>query len=622
MLIRCFFTTFVIFKSTFPMDHYIVSARKYRPSTFDSVVGQKALTSTLRNAIASGRLAHSYLFCGSRGVGKTSCARIFAKTINCLNPTPNGEACNECDSCRAFNAGNSMNIIELDAASNNGVDSIRELVDQVQVPPSMGKYRVFIVDEVHMLSSAAFNAFLKTLEEPPSYVIFILATTEKHKIIPTILSRCQIYDFNRITVRDIIEHLAHVAQSEGFTAEPAALNVIARKADGAMRDALSIFDQVAASSRGNITYQSAIDNLNVLDHRYYDRLLDCFLGSKVLESWLVYKEIRDHGFDSHTLVTGLADYFRDLMVALDPSTICLLEADDEARAAMQTAASKCHPEFIYRAMNLCNEADLNYRTASNKQFLVELTLAKICQLSSPSPDEKRGGGEGQLQKIDTAATTRPAVAKESVQNVPAGSAQAPAQQAVQTQRATPAQEPATSHIVATAPPPPQYTPQVRPAGKPRVTLAGNTPRFSISGNNPTSSPAGQGSEATSQPAVKRDTPIDTERLHAAWKEFMKANPSRHILVNTMRASFPSLTQGTTYRMMVENEKQHQEMTEALPAILKYLRETLANDLLEIAIEINQGEASPHTWNERQVLAHMIENRPILKDFIDTFGLTL
>lgn len=299
------------------MDHYIVSARKYRPSTFGSVVGQKALTSTLRNAIASGRLAHSYLFCGSRGVGKTSCARIFAKTINCLNPTPAGEACNECDSCRAFNAGNSMNIIELDAASNNGVDSIRELVDQVQVPPSMGRYRVFIVDEVHMLSSAAFNAFLKTLEEPPSYVIFILATTEKHKIIPTILSRCQIYDFNRITVRDIIDHLSYVAEQEGFTAEPSALNVIARKADGAMRDALSIFDQVAASSRGNITYQSAIDNLNVLDHRYYDRLLDCFLGSKVLESWLIYKEIRDHGFDSHTLVVGLADYFRDLMVALE-----------------------------------------------------------------------------------------------------------------------------------------------------------------------------------------------------------------------------------------------------------------------------------------------------------------
>ncbi|MDE6370322.1 MAG: DNA polymerase III subunit gamma/tau, partial [Duncaniella sp.] len=386
------------------MEQYIVSARKYRPSTFRSVVGQAALTSTLKNAIASGRLAHSYLFCGSRGVGKTSCARIFAKTINCLNPTSDGEACNECDSCRAFNDGNSLNIIELDAASNNSVDDIRQLVEQVQIPPGQGKYRVFIVDEVHMLSSAAFNAFLKTLEEPPSYVIFILATTEKHKIIPTILSRCQIYDFARITVRDMVDHLAYVAKSEGMSAEPAALNVIARKADGAMRDALSIFDQVAASCRGNITYAGTIENLNVLDSAYYGRLLDCFLEGKVLDSWLIYKEIRDRGFDSHFFINGVADYMRDLMVARDPSTISLLEADDDVRADMAARAAKCHPEFLYRAMNLCNEADLNYRAASNKQFLVELTLARICQLSSPSPSNS-GTGEGPLQKIAPAASS-------------------------------------------------------------------------------------------------------------------------------------------------------------------------------------------------------------------------
>ena len=266
------------------MDNYLVSARKYRPATFDSVVGQKALTATLKNAVATGRLAHSYLFCGSRGVGKTSCARIFAKTINCEHRTPDGEACNECDSCKAFNAGTSMNIIELDAASNNGIDDMRAIVEQVQVPPSQGQYRVFIVDEVHMLSTAAFNSFLKTLEEPPSYVVFILATTEKHKIIPTILSRCQIYDFHRITIQDMIDHLSYVAKCEGVTVEPAALNIIARKADGAMRDALSIFDQVAASSRGNITYQSTIDNLNVLDFEYYNRLLDVFLANKPLEA--------------------------------------------------------------------------------------------------------------------------------------------------------------------------------------------------------------------------------------------------------------------------------------------------------------------------------------------------
>lgn len=580
---------------------YIVSARKYRPSTFASVVGQRALTSTLKNAIATGRLAHSYLFCGSRGVGKTSCARIFAKTINCQNPTPDGEACNQCDSCRSFNDGNSMNIIELDAASNNGVDDIRQLVDQVQTPPSNGRYRVFIVDEVHMLSAAAFNAFLKTLEEPPSYVIFILATTEKHKIIPTILSRCQIYDFNRITIRDIIDHLAYVAAQEGFTAEPAALNVIARKADGAMRDALSIFDQVAASSRGNITYQSAIDNLNVLDHKYYDRLLDCFLGGKVLESWLIFKEIRDHGFDSHTLVTGLGDYFRDLMVALDPSTISLLEADDEARAAMAQAASKCHPEFIYRAMNLCNEADLNYRTASNKQFLVELTLAKICQLLSPSPDNRSGNGEGQLQKIDTAAQSSP-ITKENTPSTPV---------------ATPV--PASKPSVVASPPAPQYTP--RPA-KSKVKFGGNTPHFSIS-NHTAKAPAEASLTATpAASSLKRDSSFTIENLHAAWKEFIKANPSRHILNNTMRASFPTLVEGNTFIMLVENEKQHQEMNEAMPSILKYLRDILNNDFVDIRVDINQGEASPHTWNERQVLSHIMEQRPILKDFIDTFGLTL
>lgn len=303
------------------MENYIVSARKYRPSTFASVVGQKALTATLRNSISKDRLAHAYLFCGSRGVGKTSCARIFAKTINCTNRTPEGEACNECASCREFNKGNSINIVELDAASNNSVDDIRGLTEQVQVPPINAKYRVFIVDEVHMLSQQAFNAFLKTLEEPPEYVIFILATTEKHKIIPTILSRCQIYDFNRISIQDMIDHLEYVASQEGITTDKAALNIIAHKADGAMRDALSIFDQVAASSMGNITYESTLENLNILDARYYDRLVEAFLSENVQDALLIYKEIRDKGFDSQFFINGLASHFRDLMVARDPSTM-------------------------------------------------------------------------------------------------------------------------------------------------------------------------------------------------------------------------------------------------------------------------------------------------------------
>ena len=589
------------------MEQYIVSARKYRPSTFDSVVGQGALTATLKNAIASQRLAHSYLFCGSRGVGKTSCARIFAKTINCEHPTPDGEACNECDSCRAFNEGNSLNIIELDAASNNGVDDMRQLVEQVQIPPSTGRYRVFIVDEVHMLSTAAFNAFLKTLEEPPHYVIFILATTEKHKIIPTILSRCQIYDFNRISVRDIIGHLQKVAEREGIKAETAALNVIARKADGAMRDALSIFDQVAASSRGNITFRSAIDNLNVLDYNYFNRLLDCFLTGKVTDTWLIYKEIRDRGFDSHFFIAGLADYLRDLMVARDPSTIVLLETDDEARAAMAATAQKCTPEFLLAAMKLCNEADLNYREASNKQFLVELTLAKLCQLCSPSP-LKAGDGEGQLKPI-----ARPAATPQQPTPAPAASpAPAPA--------AAPAPKPAAAP--ATPPPPPPPAPR-RPGPMPSRPghAAGRAPAsFSISGRNH--------AEATTPAATAAATPssrseaYSEEDLRRAWQDFMNARPTERILVNTMRASFPERTGGHNYKIKVENEKQSELMAHTMPELLSEIRNALSNDQFNLSIEINQGESSPHTWNDREVVAYVQETVPAFKDFIDTFKLTL
>lgn len=374
------------------MSQYIVSARKYRPSTFASVVGQKALTNTLKNAIATDRLAHAYLFCGSRGVGKTSCARIFAKTINCAHRTADGEACNECPSCRSFNENRSLNVIELDAASHNGVDDMKTLIEQVMVPPTDGRYRVFIIDEVHMLSNAAFNAFLKTLEEPPAHAIFILATTEKQKIIPTILSRCQIYDFSRITIRDMVDHLSYVAKNEGITAEPQALGVIARHADGAMRDALSIFDQVAASSRGNITYASTIDNLNVLDNSYFERLTDAMANQDVPAALNIYAEVREKGFDSLFFINGVGQYLRDLMVARDPSTVKLLEATDEDRKAMAERAAKLPPEFYYRAMAIVNRTDLDYRTASNKQFLVELALIRLCQLLSPSTPAMTSGG--------------------------------------------------------------------------------------------------------------------------------------------------------------------------------------------------------------------------------------
>ena len=589
------------------MENYLVSARKYRPATFKSVVGQKALTATLKNSIATDRLAHAYLFCGSRGVGKTSCARIFAKTINCEHRTADGDACNECASCRAFNEGRSLNIVELDAASNNGVDDIRSLVDQVQVPPTQGRYRVFIIDEVHMLSTAAFNAFLKTLEEPPSYVIFILATTEKHKIIPTILSRCQIYDFNRITIQDMIDHLSYVAEQEGITAEPSALNIIARKADGAMRDALSIFDQVAASSMGNITYQSTLENLNVLDHEYYNRLLDAFLTSNVPQSLLIYKEIREKGFDSQFFITGLASYFRDLMVAYDPTTVCLLEASDDIRKSYMELARRCSTDFLYAAMNLCNKTDLNYRIASNKQFLVELTLIQLCQLLSPSPGNS-GEGEGQLRKIEPATAA----------SAPVASAPKPAA------TPTPQPTPTTPAPTMTAEPRATYSvPAPKPAAMPRpVGKMTNlrTPNISLKGGIGSDSNAAQ---AASQ-AVKehRTATYSDQQVLDAWKGYIAAHPTEHVLINTMRAGQPTRISGDIFEVMVENPGQVDTMQQSMPEILQTLRDAANNDNITITLRINEGESPAHTWNEREVLNHMIETMPKLRAFIDDFKLTL
>lgn len=362
-------------------QEYIVSARKYRPATFDSVVGQRALTTTLLNAIRTGKLAHAYLFCGPRGVGKTTCARIFAKTINCLSPNAEGEACNRCESCRAFEEQRSMNIHELDAASNNSVDDIRELIDQVRIPPQGGKYKVFIIDEVHMLSSQAFNAFLKTLEEPPAYVIFILATTEKHKILPTILSRCQVYDFARMSIQNTVDHLAHVVRKEGYTAEPEALNLIAQKADGGMRDALSIFDQMVSFTGGNITYQSALDNLNVLGTEYYFRLTDHFLKAEVEPALLLFNEILAKGFDGGNFMAGLASHLRNLLVSRDAQTLPLLEVSESVRAKYQEQAQRCRPTFLYQAIKLCNDCDVNYRQSRNKRLQVEICLIQTAQLN-------------------------------------------------------------------------------------------------------------------------------------------------------------------------------------------------------------------------------------------------
>ena len=375
---------------------YIVSARKYRPSSFDAVVGQQALTTTLKNAVASGKLAHAYLFCGPRGVGKTTCARIFAKVINCTNPTHDGDACGECESCKAFAEQRSMNIFELDAASNNGVDHIKSLMDQTRVPPQVGKYKVFIIDEVHMLSQSAFNAFLKTLEEPPAHVVFILATTEKHKILPTILSRCQVYDFERMTVPNIIAHLKHVADDQGITYEEEALNLIAEKADGGMRDALSIFDQAASFCQGNITYEKVLEDLNVLDVDNYFKAIDLALECKVTEEMLLLNGVVEKGFDGGHFISGLASHVRNVLMAADASTLKLIETSDVLRQRYAEQARKCSAKFLYSALKILNECDLKYRQSSNKRLLVELTLIEVAQIQQPDDD---GVGRGPKKKL-------------------------------------------------------------------------------------------------------------------------------------------------------------------------------------------------------------------------------
>ena len=610
-------------------EKYIVSARKYRPSTFSSVVGQKALTATLRNAIATDRLAHAYLFCGSRGVGKTSCARIFAKSINCANPTPEGDPCNECPSCRAFNENRSLNIIELDAASNNGVEDIRSLTDQVQIPPTEGKYRVFIIDEVHMLSSAAFNAFLKTLEEPPSYVIFILATTEKHKIIPTILSRCQIYDFARITVGDITDHLAYVAESEGIKAERPALGVIARKADGAMRDALSIFDQVAASSRGDITYRSAIEALNVLDERYYSRLFDAFRAGDVPAALLVYKEVRDRGFDSLFFVNGLASYLRDLMVARDPKTINLLDTDDETRAAMAAQGALLDPEFFYSAMSLCNEADLAYRTASSKTFLVELLLIRLCQLTGPSPISD-GSGEGRaLKKIEPASPSAPQSSQPSTltpSNPPSVAPSAPQSSQI-SHPSQSSHSPVGARGVSRAkeqPSPEGLNPKpstLNPSS-PRRSPLSHTPsmRAALADRNPEASSSDAPSEA---PKVNRQ-PFTDDALLSLWARYAAERPTQHLLANTMRQSPPvrQSPASETFTITVENQGQVELLNAELPELLRLIRSELRNDYVEFRLNVSDKALAPTAWNDRDLLAHMVETHPQTADFIRALKLSL
>ena len=620
------------------MENYIVSARKYRPSTFESVVGQRALTTTLKNAIATQKLAHAYLFCGPRGVGKTTCARIFAKTINCMTPTADGEACNQCESCVAFNEQRSYNIHELDAASNNSVDDIRQLVEQVRIPPQIGKYKVYIIDEVHMLSASAFNAFLKTLEEPPRHAIFILATTEKHKILPTILSRCQIYDFNRISVEDTVNHLSYVASKEGITAEPEALNVIAMKADGGMRDALSIFDQVVSFTGGNITYKSVIDNLNVLDYEYYFRLTDCFLENKVSDALLLFNDILNKGFDGSHFITGLSSHFRDLLVGKDPVTLPLLEVGASIRQRYQEQAQKCPLPFLYRAMKLCNECDLNYRISKNKRLLVELTLIQVAQLTTEGDDVSGGRGPTKTIKpifTQPAAAQQPQVAS-ATQVQQASLHTSPSSVTTQAVNGTTARHPQASAAVqpgasassgAASSAPSQGAGVVPTVKEERKIPVMKMSSLGVSIKNPQRDQTTQNTVTTHVPRVQQpeeDFIFNDRDLNYYWQEYAGQLPKEQdALTKRMQMLRPVLlNNSTTFEVVVDNEFAAKDFTALIPELQDYLRGRLKNSKVVMTVRVSEATETIRPVGRVEKFQMMAQKNQALMQLKDEFGLEL
>ncbi len=603
------------------MENYIVSARKYRPSTFDSVVGQRALTTTLKNAIATGKLAHAYLFCGPRGVGKTTCARIFAKTINCLQPTATGEACNECESCRAFNEQRSYNIHELDAASNNSVEDIRSLIEQVRIPPQIGQYKVYIIDEVHMLSQAAFNAFLKTLEEPPHHAIFILATTEKHKILPTILSRCQIYDFNRISVNDTVEHLQYVAQKEGIEAEPEALNVIAQKADGGMRDALSIFDQVVSFTNGHVTYQSTINNLNVLDYEYYFRITDNLLENKVSDVMLLFNDILNKGFDGNHFITGLASHFRDLLVSRDAVTLSLLEVGASVRERYQTQAQKCKPQFLYRAMKLCNDCDLNYRASKNKRFLVELTLIQVAQLTLD--EDVDACGQRPITKL------KPLFKQQAPSDPEAVRSTAPQVQGAVAQSTPVTVTPSTGYVVTQPSSGNAIATEQKEKRVPKIAMS--RMGFSIKQNlhktdehKIMDAPVNTQSEPlqVKQPDIIADRPIKEEDVVLHWFEFANLLPTEEkAMAGRMKGMKPKLIEETVFEVTVDNEMAQKFITAFVPKIEQHLRNQLQNKHITMQTRLAPQEVK-RAYSRVEQYQMMAQKNHHLQKLREVFGLEL
>lgn len=592
------------------MKDYIVSARKYRPTSFDTVVGQTALITTLKNAVKSGKLAHAYLFCGPRGVGKTTCARIFAKAINCLHPTADGEACNECESCKAFNEQRSYNIFELDAASNNSVENIKSLMDQTRIPPQVGKYKVFIIDEVHMLSTSAFNAFLKTLEEPPAHVIFILATTEKHKILPTILSRCQIYDFERMTTNDIINHLKKVAEKEEITYEDEALNIIAEKADGGMRDALSVFDQAASFCQGNITYAKVTEDLNVLDTDNYFNIVDLSLQNKVSDAMLLLNSIIAKGFAGGHFINGLASHIRNVLMAKDAQTLPLLEVSQQQRQKYEEQAKKCPTTFLYQALKLLNQCDINYRQSSNKRLLVEITLIQIAQITQPD-DTPAGVGRSpkrlkslfkKLAPVKDGETTQQVVGLETSKVSPVNASHSQLSSAFE-KKDTNVQ---TATNTQTA--------------RPRLKFSDLGVSFKSLRKDSTKEIH---QPETQQQTTSASTTFSNEELRIQWNVMCNRMPPEKIgLSQRMKNLLPQITTFPQVEVIIENDillKQLQDIKGKIQATLRML---LQNNSLLLSFRLAEAQEVTKIYSKREIFELLKKENPQLDKLCHNLGLEL
>ncbi len=578
------------------MENFIVSARKYRPSTFQSVVGQSSITTTLKNAIKNNHLAQAYLFCGPRGVGKTTCARIFAKTINCKNLDENVEPCNECESCKAFNDNRSYNIHELDAASNNSVEDIRQLIDQVRIPPQVGKYSIYIIDEVHMLSAQAFNAFLKTLEEPPAHAVFILATTEKHKIIPTILSRCQIFDFNRIKIDDTVQYLEYIAKNENINYETDALNIIAQKADGAMRDALSIFDQVVSFSGSDITYQNVIGNLNVLDYDYYFNLTDAFLQNDISNALLLFNEILDKGFDAHHFINGLSEHFRNLLVSRDKSTLQLLEVGANIRNRYQQQTQNCHPDFLFHALEISNKCDVSYRMSRNKRLHVELTIIELCNITL----EKKNA---ELEKPDTSDTTTNTKKKEKSPVIGSAIKKNDAKDKSLKNKQT-----------ATTPPP-------NPGGISSFSIKKKLLDNQVEKSEETSGT--DNNSVVEEPEFNKTNNFTEKELIEKWHAFSNLLGNKPRIFNTLTSKDPKLEKDYVVSFVIDNNLQEQKINEIRNELLAYLKRELQNSAIDLKLIVTDLEQdSKKLYTAEDKFKHMLSKNENLGKLKQEFNLDL